>query len=82
MFQSQSAAWTDLGLITFGQGDVQTCRYKTALHGMKRYGTLDIGTEVHSCALWRSISRQLLMATIDYFNLNHFEMLHSYKVQN
>ena len=71
LFQSKSATWTDLRLETCGQCDVQACRYESALEGFEYDGFIQIGTQVHACALFCGISRKLLMATVDYVYFDH-----------
>lgn len=73
VLQGQSAARTDLCLVTLGQCDVQAGGNQTALQGMQRDGRIQIGTQVHAGTLRRGICGQLLMPTIYYLNLNHLE---------
>ena len=75
MLQSQSTAWAHLCLIALWQGDVQTCRNQSALHGVQGDGLTEIGSQVHAGTLRRSVCGQLLMSAVYNFNLDHFEML-------
>ena len=64
LFQRQTAAWTYLSLIAFGQCDMQSRRYQSPLHGVQCDGCVQIGPQIHTGTLWRGIRRQGLMSLI------------------
>ena len=69
LLQGQSAAGSHLGLITCGQGDVQTCRDESPLQRFQHDRRIEIGPQVHACTLRCGILRQGLMTFVHDFDL-------------
>ena len=71
MLQSQSAARAHLCLVSLGKRDEKARFHQFALKRMQRQRFIEIGAQVHSGALRRSIGRQLLMPTVHNFYFQH-----------
>ena len=55
MLEGQTASRTNLRLMTCGKGDVKTCGYELALHGLQCDGLFKICPQVHSCTHFRGV---------------------------
>ena len=71
MFQGKTAARTYLRLIAYGQGNVQTCRYQSALKRIESDRLRDICTKIHSSTLRCGILRERLRTVVYYFYFQH-----------
>ena len=68
LLQSQSTTRSDLSLIPLGQGDMQSRRDKSALHGLQQDRCFEIGPQIHPRTLLCSVLRQGLMTFVHDFD--------------
>ena len=69
LLQGQSTAGPHLGLIACWQGNVQSRRDESPLHGFQHDRRIEIGPQVHAGTLRCGILRQWLMTFVHDFDL-------------
>ena len=66
VFEGEAAAGAYLGFVAGGKGDAQACGYEGSLHGLELYGAVEVGAEVHACALGGGVGGEGVVTVVDY----------------
>ena len=62
----EAAAGAYLGFVAGGKGDAQACGYEGSLHGLELYGAVEVGAEIHACALGGGVGGEGVVTVVDY----------------
>lgn len=70
VFQSKTAAWTNLCFVAFGKFDEKSCRDKFAFHRLQNNRFCKVRTKVDACRLRGCILRQSICGFVYYSNFH------------